>query len=140
VPAVRDSLNQQYRTMWDDVRDFLAIHYKFNRRSDSEFWKHCRRETPLGTAAGIVEFFREAGPHRLGEGLIPRESMFQYEGYLAMLLGQRVPTKYDAQLTSDETRDWNQHRQRVRAVVSNAMPIREALEFVHNPKFQWPNS
>ncbi|MDX5404991.1 MAG: tryptophan 7-halogenase, partial [Bacteroidota bacterium] len=36
--------------MWDDVRDFLAVHYRFNRKIDTPFWKHCREATDLGAA------------------------------------------------------------------------------------------
>src|SRR5699024_2544701 len=32
---------------WDSVRDFIAVHYKFNARLDTPFWRHCRAETDL---------------------------------------------------------------------------------------------
>ena len=40
--------NRQYRRAWDEVRDFLALHYKFNRHSNSPFWRHCRNDTDFG--------------------------------------------------------------------------------------------
>ena len=137
LPAVRDTINRQFRTMWDDVRDFLAVHYKFNRKLDTPFWQHCRAETGLGEAQGLIDFYTHAGPNRLGEAYLPRESIFRYEGYLTMLIGQKVPTQFEANLNDQEKLEWDQHRQRIRGIVANALPVRDALQIVNNPQFKW---
>ena len=54
--------NMQAAQRWDDVRDFIAIHYKFNRASGSEFWKWCNSSIPLGSLQGFVDTYEEIGP------------------------------------------------------------------------------
>ena len=35
-------VNNRYNARaWDDIRDFLAVHYKFNTRIDTPFWRAC---------------------------------------------------------------------------------------------------
>ena len=103
VDALKDSLFEPTRTMiahyntynteqWDDIRDFLAVHYKYNTRLDTPFWRACRADIPLAGAEPIVEFYRKTGPARCSTGILlhPTNS-FGLEGYLAMLVGQQVP-------------------------------------------------
>jgi tryptophan halogenase len=76
-----------------EIRDFLAIHYRFNTRLDTPFWKHCREATALHGAERIVDYYSENGPSNAfaGDLLTPETSIFQLEGFFALLLGQRVP-------------------------------------------------
>ncbi|MFL6764044.1 MAG: tryptophan halogenase family protein, partial [Sphingomicrobium sp.] len=41
-PAERDEYNRQVKDVFEDVRDFIILHYKATRRDDSEFWNYCR--------------------------------------------------------------------------------------------------
>jgi tryptophan halogenase len=129
--------NRQFRRAWDEVRDFLALHYKFNYRADTPFWRHCQQETDLGGAEALVDMYRVVGPHRSCEGLIPLESMFRYDGYLSMLIGQRVPTAYRPDFLPQDYTDWHLYRDRVRADVAQAVPIRHAYQVVHSPNWKW---
>jgi tryptophan halogenase len=129
---MRDIENRRYRWRWDEVRDFLAVHYKFNRQIDSPFWKHCREETQLGAAAEFVEYYQEVGPSMLASHLAPEPSIFGLEGYLTMLIGQQVPTKYVAH-TTDRT-NWNQYRESVRKEASTALSMDEAMQLMFPKK------
>src|SRR5215212_2485488 len=40
-PVERDEYNRQMQDVFEDVRDFIILHYKANRRGDSELWKYC---------------------------------------------------------------------------------------------------
>ncbi len=137
-PRTQDLENLQFRRVWDDVRDFLALHYKFNRKRDTPFWQHCREQTDLGGAAELVEAYQAIGPHRSCEVYVPRESIFAYEGYLAMLIGQRVETRYESRLTDEDRRDWAAYRDRIRSEAAYAVPVRESLAVVAAPSFRWP--
>ncbi len=137
-PKVIAEENRQYQRAWDEVRDFLALHYKFNQRVDSPFWRHCRQETSLGRAEEFVEMYQAIGPHRSCEGLIPLESMFKYDGYLAMLIGQRVETAYRNDFGEDDLRQWNVYRDAIRNDVAQAVPVRNAYDICHAPQWQWP--
>ena len=61
-PTQAAMFNRFHTMNWDAIRGFLAIHYKFNTRLDTPFWRHCRAETDLAGGAPIAEFFKENGP------------------------------------------------------------------------------
>ncbi|MFB0613736.1 tryptophan 7-halogenase [Aurantiacibacter poecillastricola] len=83
-----DAFNLYTERSWNSVRDFLAIHYRFNTMLQTPFWEHARRETPLGGVSDLVEYFEAAGPDPYGmESHLPKGDLFGVEGYLAILLG-----------------------------------------------------
>jgi len=137
-PEVIREENRQFQRSWDEVRDFLALHYKFNFHSDTPFWQHCQNETDLGFTKELVEMYSKIGPHRSCEGLIPLESMFSFDGYLAMLIGMRVPTTYTNQFSVTDKEDYARYRDRIRADVSQALTVRQAHQAVATNQFQWP--
>jgi hypothetical protein len=130
--------NRRYATVWDDVRDFLALHYRFNRRMDTPFWRYCRENTPLGGAEELVSAYAEAGPAVSLGSLIPTDSIFGYPGYINLLVGQRVPTRVRAQLSESESRHWQTHCQRVREAIKPALPVKEALLRAYEECRSWP--
>ena len=125
---MRDLLNQRFVRTWDDVRDFLALHYKFNAKKTTSFWRHCHEDTPLKAAQDVVDHYAELGPSRLVGGLIPPGSIFGFGGYMSMLLGLRVPTKAVAELTAQEAKAWRAYQRDNRRSAEQALPMRAALE------------
>lgn len=136
-PIVREIENERYRNTWDAIRDFLAVHYRFNRRLSTPFWERCHQEIDLRNAAPIVEAFQEIGPHGCCAQLVPKECMFKLDGYFAMLIGQGIPTKFSGHLSDADREDWQSYQQAIHQQVSKAIPIREALTRVDSPAWQW---
>lgn len=130
-PDLHDLLNHRFALVWDDVRDFLALHYKFNHHSDTPFWRHCREETPLGGAADMVEAYGQIGPSRLLGNLLPGGGMFGYGGYMSMLVGMQVPTEARSTLSDREARVWRAHRDGYRKAAALAPRMRPALAQAH---------
>ena len=92
TPTLIQLYNDYNARAWDDIRDFLAVHYKFNTRLDTPFWRACRNDTALHGAAFLVDFYRENGPSVVaGAQLLHPSNSFGMDGYLAMLIGQNVP-------------------------------------------------
>lgn len=133
--TMRSLYNELTRAKWDEIRDFLALHYRFNDKLDSEFWKMCRRETPLGAAEGLVEFFRENGPSSLGSALIPRNSIFGLEGYYAHLIGLRVEGYRHHVPSSGEKRMWQGYLEQVAAAAKKGMSMEEVREYLMDADF-----
>lgn len=128
TPTLRQSFNQFNTRNWDDIRDFLAMHYKFNDRLDNDFWRHCREATPLGKAEQLVEIYRENGPVLAAmDPAVPRSSQFGLEGYLAMLVGMGVPHAGQHKASPAELQVWNQGQQRYHHSASRGMNVVEAL-------------
>jgi len=57
-PSMTSMFNLYLAGLWDEVRDFLAVHYKFNTRLETPFWQRCRAETALHGAAPLVQYFQ----------------------------------------------------------------------------------
>lgn len=131
VPAAIDLENQRYRDVWDDVRDFLAVHYKFNYHSDTPFWKHCRESTPLGGVEEFVKAFQDIGPTASLGSLLYPGSLFQFDGYVNMMIGQGVSTRARRQLRPDEEQLWMAVKQNNLKITQNALPVEKAVDAVY---------
>lgn len=138
-PEMIPLMNERYRILWDDIRDFLAIHYKFNRRVDTPFWDHCRRDTDLAGAAALVELYEAAGPSTACDHLIPKNTTFGLNGYLSLLVGQRAPTRWQTPPGEREWQAYEAYRGRIRQEASYAVDVRQALAIVNHPAWQWPH-
>ena len=123
---------------WDDIRNFLAIHYKFNTRLDTPFWRACRSDTALHGAQGIVDWYRENGPSVLaGITLVHPSNSFRMDGYIALLVGQNVPHARPYQPSSEEQALLMKHRQELAAEARRGMDVKEALQAVRSPGLKW---
>lgn len=89
-----EQTRQQYSAfvedMWLDIRDFIALHYKFNDRLDTDFWRHAKDATPLGNLSEFVRTYQQKGPTAQSLSSIEK-TMFGADGVLALLLGMKVP-------------------------------------------------
>jgi tryptophan halogenase len=131
TPGVVDLYNRFINEAWDEIRDFIALHYKFNTRLQTPFWRACINDTPLGDAQPIVDFYQENGPTSVGAPMLLRAANgFGMEGYLAMLVGQAVPHRKHYQPSAKQLENWQRHRQENAAAAERAMSVREALDWV----------
>jgi tryptophan halogenase len=137
LPEMVAIQNERFGILWDDVRDFLAIHYKFNNRLDTPFWRHCRADTALHGAQRLVDLYRVAGPTSIIDHLVPGKTIFGLQGYLSLMTGQRAPTEWREEPTRGEWQAYEQYRQRIRHDAASAIGVKEALQLVHSPHWQW---
>src|SRR4029077_12138965 len=61
-PAYRAFANDSIGRHWDNLRWFLAIHYKFNRKTDTAFWRDCREMADVSGIAPLLDRFTRLGP------------------------------------------------------------------------------
>ncbi len=100
--------NARSGSNWDAVRDFLALHYRFNTRLDTPFWRACRADVDLGAAFELVSLYQQEGPGERGAYVLP--AGFSWLGFTAdacytLLLGQRVPYRKTYEPSDDELRE-----------------------------------
>jgi tryptophan halogenase len=139
TPTVVRNYNKRFALKWDNIRDFLGIHFKFNTGLDTPYWRECRSACDIGGAAEIVEYYRENGPgtyHRLT--LLNQLSQFGLEGYWALLIGQKVPYNRPYVPSEQERATWRQIQQAFQAKAVAGVSVKEALTLVRSPTFQWP--
>lgn len=137
-PAMAAVYNSLTAEMWDDLRDFLAVHFRFNTRLDTAFWRACREETDLGGAVPLIDFYREHGPSLLPrQVLLSPHSMFGYEGYLVQLVGNRVPYKRPYTPTATEAQLWERQRREWNANARRALDVKSCLRAIRGPQWKW---
>ena len=84
-PVERDEYNRQMKDVFEDVRDFIVLHYHATRRDDSEFWNHCRTMAVPDTLAAKLGLWRAKG-RLFREG----RELFGTASWVAVLLGQGI--------------------------------------------------
>ncbi len=121
-------VNERVNARWDQLRGFLSIHYKFNGRLDTAFWKFCRRELDISEAQKYIDVFREMAPlygrrHRLWEA----PELFDDAGYDTLLLGQGIAGRL---MQPKYTREqWRERFDAGAAILQTAKTHAEALGF-----------
>lgn len=111
---------------WDYLRWFLAVHYKFNRKLDTELWRAVREDADIGPLHDTIERFRR-GPWPGADELdvLVGDPAFGYTGLVVMLLGQKVVAPSVAPRVPREA--WAKRLAAQRAAVARALPQAEAL-------------
>jgi tryptophan halogenase len=134
----RDQYNSLHRRHWDGIRDFLAVHYRFNTRVDSAFWRHCQEGCELAGASRALECYQENGPSSYFEQTVfERPDQFGLAGYFAMFIGQKVPSKIQYQPSTDEQRLWENARRAHAEFAARGVSIAQTLAAIRSPKWQW---
>jgi tryptophan halogenase len=137
-PTMRSLFNRMAEKTWLDIRDFLALHYKFNTLVDTEFWRRCREQTDVSGIQDLIDYYRENGPTGFCRYLLSgTQNDFGLEGYLVMLVGMGVPYEHQSKLSEAERLRWQQYQQTFSSQAMQAMDVKEALGYVHHPQWQW---
>jgi len=90
-PLERDRYNAVIQDLYEDVRDFIILHYHANQRGDSPFWEQCRTMTIPDSLATKLALWR-------GKGRSFRDNaeLFATSSWVAVMLGQNIwPEGYD---------------------------------------------
>jgi tryptophan 7-halogenase len=133
-PSIQKLYNRYNADQWDDIRNFLAVHYKFNTRLQTPFWRACQNETALHGAADIVEFYSENGPSVLaGVTLVHPSNSFRMDGFMALLVGQNVPHQKPYAAPPEERAFWKQYCLRLAEEAKRGMTVKESLDALRAP-------
>ncbi len=137
-PATARLYNTIAERHWDSIRRFLAVHYRFNTRSHTTFWREAREGVDLAGGEPIVEWFMENGPNSYAaDGLVMREDPFGLDGYFTLLLGMSVPHQAKVHDDSSMRSIIAARRTTLRKQASAGMTVAEALAVVRSPEWQW---
>ncbi|WP_428312890.1 tryptophan halogenase family protein [Hydrocarboniphaga sp.] len=90
-PALIEEFNRQSTVEYEQIRDFIILHYKATQRDDTAFWRRCRDMDIPDSLQQKLELFRTSG--RIFRY---KDELFAENSWLAVMLGQRiVPRSYD---------------------------------------------
>jgi tryptophan 7-halogenase len=137
--SLKGVFNSIVNRMWDEIRDFLAVHYRYNTRLETPFWKYCQEKTALHGAERIVDYYQENGPSTAFENdlLTPENSIFHLEGFYALLLGQKVPHRRLRALTEVEQKTMAALMMHNRNQAARGYDMAESLELFRSPRWSW---
>ncbi len=113
--------NALLRTEYDQIRDFVILHYHATARDDSPFWRQCRTTPPPDTLAQRIDLWRARG------AVFPTPGeLFTEDSWIAVLAGQAgMPAGGDplvASLPEAEAQRFLAHLRGLIARTAAAMP------------------
>jgi tryptophan 7-halogenase len=97
-PAETNEYNRQMGLMFEQVRDFIVLHYKATEREDSELWNHCRNMDIPQSLQHKLDLFRVRGRCFRQE-----DELFSVTSWVAVLLGQNVSPQYFDEIVNSMT-------------------------------------
>ena len=138
-PTQVTAYNRMNADFWDNIRRFLAIHYRFNTRLDTPFWRHCRQHIDLTGAEEILEFYSENGPDpSWGPMLLGNANdQFGISGYFTMLVGMGVPFRRTWEPSDAQARAFDSRRRQFKELALKSMTVRQTLEAIRAPDWVW---
>lgn len=121
--------NRRVAGWWDYLAWFLALHYRFNRRLDTGFWRACREQVDVSRWSELLDVFRRRGPLSADPSLPvlfdAPDPLWGAEGIDLLLLAQGVaPGPYRPSRSAGEHREWLAAARRLSA---RALEQRELL-------------
>lgn len=87
-PAARDAFNRLTGVEWEQIRDFIVLHYKANRRVGEPFWDQCRAMPVPDALAEKIALFEESAIIMRDEG-----ELFTEEAWGQVMVGQGLLPK-----------------------------------------------
>jgi tryptophan halogenase len=88
--AIAGEYNRKMREEYEQVRDFVALHYRATERRDTRFWRHCAALPAPPGLSRKLEIFRATG-QIFREG----EELFTEQSWLQVMVGQGItPRRY----------------------------------------------
>lgn len=87
-PVVRKEYNIQMQKEFDQVRDFIILHYVATERDDSDFWNYCRNMSIPDSLERKINLFKEAGRVFRYD-----DELFSKPSWVAVCLGQNIYPK-----------------------------------------------
>lgn len=89
--ATADEYNRLTQIEYEQIRDFIILHYKATERDDTPFWRYCRDMPVPDTLAHKIELFRSRARMARYD-----DQLFIEPSWLAVFMGQGImPQTYD---------------------------------------------
>jgi tryptophan halogenase len=59
---ISSEINENLGEIWDKLRWFIAMQFKYNKRSQTDFWRTCNREADVSGIEELIRLYQENGP------------------------------------------------------------------------------
>ncbi len=115
-----DYYNEMSQYEIERIRDFVCMHYYYNQRDDSPFWKECREIQIPDSLRQRVDLFRQGGHAYSKDG-----ELMTVDSWVSVMMGQDIePQTYHhfARLGDRELKDFMRKYHAKVAETVNALP------------------
>lgn len=85
MDALRQEYNHQSKLEFEQIRDFIILHYHLNQRGETPLWRHCRTMALPESLSLKLALFRESG--RI---VRQQDELFTEAAWQQVMLGQGV--------------------------------------------------
>jgi tryptophan halogenase len=114
-----DEYNRQTRDEFEQIRDFLILHYHATRRDDTPFWRHCRTMEVPASLQRRMELFRSRG-RIFREGL----ELFSEVAWLQVIHGQGLrPAACHPLAQARSEQELAEYLESVRSVIAKCVEV-----------------
>ncbi|MET0392869.1 MAG: tryptophan halogenase family protein [Chitinophagaceae bacterium] len=135
-PTLRKRINTEMNEHWDYLRDFLAIHYKFNKKYDTPFWKDCRELTDVSDVQWMIDLYYETGLLSHADKSLMRlinssikDDIFGLHGFDVMMMGQgELPNNFDRNMRNKHV--WESNVKTWKSIRSMTVPVDKDLDIL----------
>ena len=116
-PSLADEFNRRTLQQYESIRDFIVLHYKLTRRTDSEFWKYCAAMPIPEALQHQIELFRSCG-----RVVVYDPDSFTEPSWVAILLGLgAMPKTYDPFVDNIDLAQLRTHFTRLRTAIAGTV-------------------
>lgn len=116
-----DKYNEMLASEFEFVRDFIILHYKVSRRTDSEFWNYCRQMDVPDSLQKKMDLYKSSG--RIFRD---NNELFDEVSWFAVMQGQGlVPQGFHPLVDQMEAAEFDRVTQEIKSVIDRsaaAMP------------------
>ncbi len=135
--------NTKVNKSWDYLKYFIAIHFKYNHKLSTPFWKECQENIDVDEIEDYLDYFMQKGPiHRHPSHPIyskmNKDIIFGTSAFDINLVGLGVNSEFfenEAKNNLMEKKKWENIYKINQFLVNHAIPHKEALAIIEEEPF-----
>jgi tryptophan halogenase len=134
-------INRDMNAHWDYIRWFLSIHFKFNNKSNTPYWRESRANIDVSGFQHLINLYKEIGflsyqdtPLREILKYHIHDQIFDVYGIDHILAGQGILPDSTQKISLENSREWQEILKSWRHIVSQTIPVNGDLPLLLDQK------
>jgi tryptophan halogenase len=139
------NFNSIVNSNWDNLKYFIATHFKYNHKLETPFWKECQNNIDVNEIQDYIDYFKENGPiySDLTNPIytkLSHDQTFRAFSYDVILTGMGLNETYyndTTKISSQNIKVLNNQFKLNQHVVNQAISHKEALKYFENENYDF---
>ena len=126
---------------WDYIRWFLSLHFKFNKKLNTDYWKESRANVNVSGIEHLINLYQEIGflsyqdtPVREVLKYHIHDQIFDVYGIDHILAGQGKMPRNLKYIVLNNKKEWQEIQKSWQHIVSHTIPVRGDLSLLMDGK------